>query len=314
MNSLRQALEEYIAVRRGLGTAMRDAARELHQFVDVLEGEDAEFVTTEIALRWACASTRASPATWARRLGDVRRFAAWRSAVDPRTEIPSQGLLPFRFRRRPPYVYSDEEIGRIVEEAARLPSPTGLRARTCSTLFALLSATGMRLGETLALDRDDVDLAGGILLVRRAKFGKSRFIPVHDSTRDALREFARDRDRLLRRPRTPAFLVGEQGARFSQWSARRDFVIVSRAVGLRPATDGERHGHGPRLHDMRHRFAAARLLEWYRAGRDVERELPKLATYLGHVHVADTYWYLEAVPEILQLATDRLVRARRTAP
>jgi integrase len=243
----------------------------------------------------------------------VRRFAAWRSATDPQTEVPPQGLLPFRHRRCPPYIYSDQEIERVVAEAARLPSSTGLRARTYSTLFALLSATGLRLSEALALDRDDVDLPGGVLRVRRAKFGKSRFVPVHVSTRDALREYARDRDRLLRRPTTPAFLVSERGTRLSGWNARRTFVRVSRAVGLRPATDGDRHGHGPRLHDMRHRFAAARLLAWYREGKDVERELPKLSTFLGHVHVADTYWYLEAVPELLRLATDRLVRARRAA-
>jgi integrase len=222
--------------------------------------------------------------------------------------------LPDRYRRRPPYIYSDKEVARIVGEAARLSSPCGLRALTYGALFGLLAATGLRLGEALALDRDDVDLSAGILAVRRAKFGKSRFVPVHDSTRRALRRYAQQRDLLLRRPVSPAFLLSDRGTRISQCSARYNFAIVSRAAGLRPPTRGGRHGRGPRLHDMRHRLAAKVLVRWYREGRDVERELPKLSAYLGHVHVADTYWYIEAVPELLRLATERATRLRKEAP
>jgi integrase len=222
--------------------------------------------------------------------------------------------LPDRYRRRPPYIYSDEEVERIVREGARLPSSLGLRAHTYSTLFGLLAATGLRLGEALSLDRDDVDLRAGVLAIRRAKFGKSRFVPVHDSTRRALRRYAQERDLLLPRPASPAFLLSERGTRIPQCSARYNFVVVSRAVGLRPPTRGHRHGRGPRLHDMRHRLAARVLVRWYREGRDVERELPKLSTYLGHVHVADTYWYIEAVPELLRLATERATGTREEAP
>ena len=169
----------------------------------------------------------------------------------------------------------------------------------------LLAATGLRLGEALGLDRDDVNLQAGILRIRCAKFGKSRFVPVHDSTRRALRRYEKRRDTLLRRLSSPAFLLSERGMRVTQCSARYNFVVVSRAIGLRASTTGGRHGHGPRLHDMRHRLAVRTLIRWYQEGRNVERELPKLSTYLGHVHVADTYWYLEAVPELLRLATER---------
>jgi integrase len=314
MSALRKAVEEYLALHRRLGAGMRDTGSNLHRFADFLEQEGATVVTTDLALRFACQPVHALPSTWASRLTHVRRFAAWHSAVDPRTEVPPTDLLPHPHRRKPPHIYSDEEIGALVWEASRLPSPTGLRARTLATLLGLLPSTGLRIGEALSLDRDDVDLAEGILFVRRGKFGKSRFIPVHDSTCDALGEYARDRDRLLPHPKSPAFFVGEGGRRPTQGSVRHNFVRISRVVGLRSPTDGNRYGHGPRLHDMRHRFAVARLLAWYREGRDVDREMPKLSTYLGHVHVSCTYWYLEAVPELLRLATERLERAGQVAP
>ena len=314
MSALHDALESYLSLRRGLGSELLRPGAQLHRFVEFLDRERATVVTTELALRWAKAPAKATPATWALRLGDVRRFATWLSATDPRTEVPPQGLIPDRYQRRPPYVYSDEEVERIVREAARLPSPSGMRAHTYATLFGLLAATGLRISEALALDRDDVDLLAGVLAIRRAKFGKSRFVPIHHSTCTALRRYARQRDLCLPRPSSPAFLLSDRGTRVTQCSARYNFAIVSRAIGLR--TPGPRHNHGigPRLHDMRHRLAAKTLVRWYGQGRDVERELPKLSTYLGHVHVADTYWYIEAVPELLRLATERVTGPGEGAP
>lgn len=314
MSALHEALESYLALRRGLGSELTQPGAYLHRFVEFLDGEGVSVVTTALALRWATAPAHATPATWARRLDDVRRFAVWLSATDARTEVPPRGLLPDRYRRRPPYVYSDDEVDRIVRAAARLPSASGLRAHTYATLFGLLAATGLRLSEALALDRDDVDLRAGVLAVRRAKFGKSRFVPLHDSTRRALRRYAQQRDLLVARPPSPAFLLSAGGTRVTQCSARYNFAAVSRTVGLRPPGSGPRHGRGPRLHDMRHRLAARTLVRWYREGRSVERELPKLATFLGHVHVADTYWYIEAVPELLHLASERATNPREDTP
>lgn len=311
MSALRDAVEEYVALRRGLGSQFHKPAKALHRFVEFLELEGAECVTIELALRWAQEPARAQPSTWAERLGVVRRFAAWRSATDPCTEVPPAALLPHRRRRKPPYIYTDDQIECVVAEAARLPSVAGLRGPTYATLFGLLAATGLRISEALALDLADVDLHSGVLAIRKAKFGKSRFVPLHDSVRRALARYAAHRDRILPRRRDEAFFVSEHGARVGHELARWTFAKVSRATGLRAPTARGRKGHGPRIHDMRHRFVVVTLVRWYREGRDVERELPKLSTYLGHVHVHHTYWYIEAVPELLQLATERLVERRR---
>jgi integrase len=274
--------------------------------VAFLQAEGAPHITRDLALRWATQPAKAQPTTWAWRLGIVRRFATWYSATEPRTEIPPVGLLRHRYQRKPPHIYSNEEIEKILRQTQQLPSSNGLRASTYTTLFGLLVATGMRVNEALGLDRADVDLKVGILYIRRAKFGKSRYVPVHPSTVSALKNYAVARDRLFPAPPTPAFFISERGRRITDQMAEYTFAKLSQRIGLRPRAKGK--GHGPRLQDMRHRFAARTLIRWYRAGLDVERELPKLSTYLGHVQVKDTYWYLEAVPELLQLATNRLIQ------
>jgi integrase len=241
----------------------------------------------------------------------VRGFAAWLSAFDPRTEVPPKRLLHARHRRNRPYIFTDQEIERLMTETARLPSSTGLRALTHTTLIALLAATGLRPGEALALDLADVDLVNGVLSIRQTKFGKSRFVPIKSSTCVALAEYAERRNELCPRRPTERFLVSERGTQLHDSAVRRTFAKVSCAIGLRAATGGRRTGRGPRLQDLRHTFATRKLIEWYRAGLDVERELPKLTTYLGHVDVGHTYWYIEAVPELLELATEYMSERRR---
>jgi site-specific recombinase XerD len=303
---MHDALTQYVALRRALGTQLKEPARTLVHFVEFLEREGSEFITSELALRWAMEPKLVQRATWARRLGMVRKFAFWLSTIDPRTEIPPRRLLAARRRRKKPHIFTEQEIVRLMDEATRLTSSTGLRALTYETLIGLLSATGLRPGEALALDIADVDLQSGILAIRETKFGKSRFVPVEDSTCVALARYAKRRDELCTRRETEAFLVSERGERLHGCAARRTFARLSCAIGLREPTGSRRIGRGPRLQDFRHSFATRRLIEWYRAGLDVGRELPKLATYLGHVDVGHTYWYLEAVPELLQLATERL--------
>lgn len=307
MSELHQALEQYLAVRRSLGFKLRLPAGCLRNFVGFVEQAGSSHISTELALQWAKQPCQAQPATWAWRLGMVRRFALWRSTADPRTEVPPADLLPHRYRRKPPHIYTDEEIERLLRAARELPSSKGLRSLSYATLFGLLAVTGMRVSEALNLDREDVDLERGILTIRRTKFGKSRLVPVHISTLHALQVYTHRRDEILPVSLTRGFFISEQGRRITEWSARYTFATVSRWSGLRVPVPGHRHGRGPRLHDMRHRFAARTLIDWYRAGLDVERELPKLSTYLGHVHVTDTYWYLEAVPQLLQLATQKLM-------
>jgi integrase len=158
----------------------------------------------------------------------------------------------------------------------------------------------------LALDKSNVDLENGILSIRQTKFGKSRFVPLDPSTCTALQEYAERRDELCLQPRSPAFLLSERGRRLLGGPVRRTFASISSSIGLRPPMIGKRCGRGPRLQDFRHSFATKRLVEWYRAGLDVDRELPKLSTYLGHVEIGLTYWYIEAIPELLALARKRL--------
>ena len=305
MNGLTKALDEYLGIRHALGFKLLQTARSLAQFVRFIECEGATFITIELALRWAQEDPKASSVTHADRLAMVRRFAAWRSAEDPRTVIPPMGLLTRRYQRPTPHIYSKAEIESLILTAASLPSKQGLRGLTCSTLFGLLAVTGMRVGEAVALDRDDVDLRTGVLVIQEGKFGKSRFVPIHATTRDALEDYCKKRHAILPSVKTSAFFVSERGGRMSAFSAGDNFVKVSHVIGLRPLAAGGGRGRGPRLHDLRHRFAVSTLIQWYRSGADVDCEIPKLATYLGHKGPSQVYWYLQAVPELLALATER---------
>jgi integrase/recombinase XerD len=314
MSKLREASEQYLQLRRNLGCQLLETGRLLQNFLAFAERGGASHLTTDLALRWVQQPSGVQPATRALRLRVVRRFAIWLSASDRRTGVPPAGLLPGRYVRKRPYIYSDAEIRDLVRTAGQLDSASGLKGRTYATIFGLLAVTGMRVSEVLALDREDVDLDEGILRIRRTKFGKSRLVAVDDSTRQVLADYARERDRGARRAAAAAFFLSGGGDRVTGWATRYNFAKVSREVGLRAPAGGRRHGHGPRLHDMRHRFAVYTLLRWYRSGLDVEREIPKLATYLGHVHVNETYWYLEAVPELLELAARRLESPKEVEP
>jgi integrase/recombinase XerD len=306
MTNLAKAAADYVALRRALGFKMVEVSHRLADFVSFARQERASYLTVDLAVRWAKLPAKVQPATWATRLRIVRQFAEYLSTIDPRTEIPPQGLLPGRYQRKAPYLYKDDEIQRLLQAARRMRSPTGLRAWTYVTLLGLLAVTGMRHSEVLALDRRDVDLREGVLAIRQTKCRKQRLVPVHETTRVALLRYARVRDRVHPRPKTEAFLVSEMGLRLTQCSVREIFVRLSRAIGIR--TLQGRFGHGPRLHDLRHRLAVKTLVCWYRSGVDVERRLPVLSTYMGHTKITDTYWYLEAIPELLRLALTRVER------
>jgi len=236
----------------------------------------------------------------------VRGFARHRSATDPRTQIPPEGLLPFRPKRARPYLYTNDEIRSLLRAALKLPcSAGGLRPWTYHGLFGLLSVSGLRLGEARHLELQDVDLKAAVLTVRGAKFGKSRLVPLHASTRDVLADYIARRERLwAARPVSTYLFVSNRGNRLDAGEIHRTFYSLSRQIGLRGLSDS----HGPRLHDMRHRFAVKILLRWYRAGEEAERRLPILSAYLGHVHVSDTFWYLSAWPELMREAMSRLER------
>ena len=305
MNTLRQAVQEYLMLRRSLGFKLRDAGKLLQAYVKFMEEQRAPYITTKLALAWAQQPSTVQPAEWARRLSVVRIFALHRSATDPRTEIPPEGLLPYRPKRARPYLYSAQEIRCFLRAALSLPARGGLQPWTYHCLFGLLSVTGMRIGEARNLELQDVDLRTGVLTIRSGKFGKSRQIPIHASTRRVLADYLARRDRKwAARPVSSYVFLSNWGNQLDGGEIRRTFYALSRRIGLRGRSDS----HGPRLHDMRHRFAVMALLRWYRSGKDVERKLPYLSAYLGHVHVRDTYWYLSAWPELMREAMSRLER------
>jgi integrase/recombinase XerD len=302
MKSLQNAIEDYIALRRSLGFKLNDMAADLTKFASFLEQKAAPYITTALALEWAMQSTDHLPSHWARRLGFVRVFARHWSATDPRTEIPPAGLLPFRAQRARPYLYTEQEIQRLLAAAKSLSPASGLRPWTYHCLFGLLAVSGLRISEAIKLERQDVDFYQGVLTIRQTKFNKNRLIPLHTSTRDVLSEYAEHRDRLVPNPSSSCFLLNDCGRCLERSAVRRTFYDLSRQIGLRGPTDHT----GPRIHDFRHRFALNTLIQWYRAGEDIERRLPVLSTFLGHAHVADTYWYLSIHPELMGLATERL--------
>ena len=306
MNSLREAIHEYLDMRRNLGFKLKDTGVGLLDFATFMEQHKASFITVELALAWAQQPVNVLPAYWARRLAFVRMFAQYRKASDPRTEIPPPGLLPFQPKRATPYLYTDAELRALVQAALDLPyayERGALRPWVYHCLFGLLAVSGMRIGEVCNLELQDVDLDAALLTIRSAKFGRDRLIALHSSTCAVMAEYITRRERHWQgRTVSPYLFVSSTGNRLDKADIRRTFYALSHQIGLRGETDS----HGPRLHDMRHAFATKTLLNWYRHDQDPDRLLPVLSTWLGHVKVADTQWYLEACPELMREAVRRL--------
>ena len=306
MTTLRRSAQEYLSMRRALGFKLREAGKGLLDFVTFMEKRRAAYITQALALAWAQQPQNVQPAHWAQRLTYVRVFARHRSATDPRTEIPQPGLLPFQPNRARPYLYSNDEIEGLLQAALKMQcryERGQLRPWVYYCLFGLLSVSGLRLGEARNLELQDVDLHTGILTIRGAKFGKTRLVPLHSSTCQVLRSHIVRRNRhWARRPVSSFLFVSSWGNRLDGGDIHRTFYALSRQIGLR----GPSEKRGPRLHDMRHRFATNTLVHWYRSNQDPERRLPILSAYLGHVHVADTQWYLSGSPELMREAMRRL--------
>lgn len=304
MSALSDAAEEYLQLRRSLGHKLAEAHRLLPRFVAYLDATGTATITIEAALAWA-QPPEVDPATSVspHRMTIVRGFARHMAGIDARTEVPPLGLVPSRQRWRPPFIYSPTDLAALMAAARsirwRLP------AATHETVIGLLAATGMRVGEAIRLDRADVNWADGVLLVRKSKFGKSRQVPVLASTLDALKRYAEVRDGLCQKPATPSFFVSVRGTRVIYAVVQQVFRRLCDITGV-----GVGSASRPRVHDLRHSFAVATLLGWYRAGEDVEVWLPTLSTYLGHRDPRSTYWYLSAAPELLALAAGRLELSR----
>lgn len=306
-STLRQAIIEYIELRRAMGFKLHLAGKMLLRFASFMESNNAEFVTIKLAMEWAQQPANSKASTWAQHLGYVRDFAKFRISADSRTEIPPWSLLPYSCKRTQPHLYSEEEIQALLCATQNLPawSAAGiLRRHTYYCLFGLLSVTGLRISEAINLKLADIDFGAGVLTVKQSKFGKSRLVPVHATTVDVLRNYEKVRTEYLtcRGFHSEYFFVTHSGGRIDGGDIRRKFYSMSKQIGLR----GEGKNIGPRIHDFRHGFAVQTILQWYRSGVDVEKKLPLLSTYLGHVKVKDTYWYLSATPELMDTAVKLL--------
>jgi len=302
VTALRARAGEYLAMRRALGFKLTSQGRHLMSFVRFCEERGAGRVTADLAIEWATRTTRGSGSEvyQARRLDVVRIFARHLQPLDPATEVPPDDVLARRYRRIPPYLYSPAEITAIMDAAGGLAP--ALRAATWRTLIGLLAVTGMRQGEACRLLRDDAGLGAGTLVIRDSKFGKSRLVFLHPATAAALRAYERARDRAFPEPEAATFFVNSRGGPLDGHNVQHTFAVLVAAAGIQ-APAGQR---APRLHDLRHAFTVATMLDWYRDGGDVQARLPLLSTWLGHVDPKSTYWYLQAVPELLALAAGRL--------
>jgi len=300
MNSLRAYVDDYLRLRRALGYKLERHGRLLPQLISYLEAAGVCTITSELAISWARQPTAAHPRHWAARLSIARGFAAYMHTIDPRTEVPPADVFAVRYRRPTPYLWSEEDICRLLEAARTLRHP--LKAVSFEALFGLLAVSGMRVGEAIALDLDDVDLERGVVTIREqtAKLERARLVPLHPTTVEALEQYVRTRQRLCPRPRSRAFFLSSTGSRIDRSAVSKTLRKITIALGLR--TQSAR----PRAHDLRHGFAVSTLIEWQRSGVRIDERIAALSTYLGHISPADTYWYLTATPELMGAAAQRL--------
>ena len=299
--SVRIHAEDYLAVRRALGFKLTSFGTDLLGFIAFLEQRQEPVITTELAVAWARATPRsAGEVRVSRRMMIARCFARYMQVFEPATEVPAPDILNHHYCRRSPHLYTPDEVAALLATTHCLRPQ--LRRDTYMTLISLLSVTGLRTSEVRRLDEDDVDLNEGLLLVKDSKFGKSRDVPLHESTVAALGDYVRTRDRLRAATDTSAFLISGRGKRLSASDLNQTFRRLRERAGVGSAT-GTRN---PRLHDFRHSFATATLIDWYRNGEDVQAKLPLLSTYLGHADPKSTYWYLTGSPELLELAANRM--------
>jgi len=292
--------QEYLRYRHSLGFRLKIEGPLLMKFATFAdaEAEDGRLDTT-LALRWARLPGAASPLYWARRLEIVRCFARYLLVFDCRTQVPPKGILGPAHRRISPHIYTEQELKALINACVELEPVDGLRPHTYATLFGLLASTGLRISEALCLEDFDVDLRNSVLSIRETKFHKSRLVPVHPSVRDQLTTYRRMRIQHCPHPSSCSFFLSDRGAALPYSTVRHVFRAIVRHLGWEPQ-DGRRC---PRIYDLRHTFASRRLATWQQEGADLRAMLPALSTYMGHVKVSDTYWYLSAIPELFAEAT-----------
>jgi integrase/recombinase XerD len=302
MSALGDHAQQYLRARRALGVKLERHGRLLPQLVAYLEAAGASTVTRELAISWARLPAGAHPRHWAARLSIARGFAAYLHTIDAETEIPPAGVFAVRYQRPTPYLWSQVDISRLLAAARELRPP--LKAASYEALFGLLAVTGMRLGEAIALEPDDVDLDNGVITIRAhtAKLERARMVALHSTTVKALERYAKTRARLCPRSRASTFFLSSVGTSLDRSAVAKTLRELTTALGLRTDTVH------PTAHHLRHSFAVSTLIDWQRSGGHIDEQIAVLSTFLGHVSPAETYWYLTATPELMDSASQRLQR------
>lgn len=304
MNSLDwNALAQcYLEQRRALGYRLQKEHRQLLSFAEFLtEQAGRGSLTIELALTWANQAPSGSPIAKARRLTVARGFARFVAIDDPETQIPPPRLLGRSHRRLPPTIFTDAQITALLHAADDLAPPAGLHPMSMRILIGLLAATGLRPGEAIRLHRADVDTEKGVVQIRASKFGRSRWVPLHQTAVEALRTYTEQRAWLAPMTSSEAFFLRDGGEPLTIRHADYAFRCLCRQLGWRENLNGR----WPRLYDLRHTFVCHRLLTWYQTGDPIEPKIPYLASYLGHRKISSTYWYLTAIPELMNLTASR---------
>ena len=309
--SLQARVEQYLAERRKLGFALRSMGPRLFSFTRYVATADHHGpLSVDLMAAWArqAKAGHGDRSTWARRLKALRPFTSWLRQFEPATEVPDEAVFGAVPGRMTPHVYREPEIIELLAAAGKLGPEGGLRPLVMETLFGLIACTGLRVSEALGLLDADVDLQTGMLTIRQSKFGKSRLVPLHPSAVDALERYRTQRARHVRNTPELPFFVASRGRLLGQpigdRQVHRVFDDLRRQLGW-----VDRGSHGtPRIHDLRHSFAVRRLVLWHDQGEDVSQRMLALSTYLGHVKVSSTYWYLTGVPELMGLLGQRFER------
>lgn len=298
MTDLPTLINDYLGIRRSLGATLDESERYLTSYLAYLTADRLDAITVATATAWA-RQPGGDPHYIAARYATIEIFSRWAHCLDARHDsLPSQNH-PRTSKRIVPYLYTDDEVRALINETSILAKK--IRQATLATLIGLLAVTGMRIGEAINLNRDDHQ--PGLLTITNTKFGKSRLVPIHTTTDNALAAYATLRDTTFPAPTTNAFFLSSVGHRLEYKNVHHTFHRLIGRLGITPLSDNCR----PRIHDLRHTFAHRALADAYLTGRDPKEILPILSTYLGHVSPESTYWYLTAAPDLMQAAATRLL-------
>jgi len=299
LKTMKERVQEYLSYRRSLGFKHLIDGQQLLRFANYVDSKNYYGpITEQIAVEWAKSSKKSSRLTWAGRLEIVSRLAKHLCIVEPGTQIPPKGLFGQSRRRIKPYIFTLEEIQKILQEVKNLIPKNSFRQITFIYLFTLLYVTGLRISEALNLLINDVDLESGILHIRQTKFNKSRLVPMDNSTVTALSNYYKQREHYVLNATSSTFFVLDNGEPVKLRAAEYAFSRIRNSLGMGATLNGRI----PRLYDFRHTFVCHRLLSWYEQGANIHQMLPYLSTYLGHVKVSDTYWYITGIPELMNIS------------